>query len=72
MNTPRQAEPEVKCSRAGCKRKTTTPKTSEWAYMDQAPTDMPHWVGWWCPACSDSLLRLFNAHGVPVTSERVQ
>ena len=63
---------QVKCARAGCNRTTRTPKAAGWGYMDNAPSELPHWVGWWCPKCLKGFQRLMAAQGIEPTIGRVQ
>jgi hypothetical protein len=63
---------QVKCARTGCHRTTRTPKAARWGYMDTAPNELPHWVGWWCPKCLKRLRWLMAAQGAELTIERIQ
>ena len=63
---------QLKCARAECRRTTRTPKAMGWGYMDNAPNELPHWVGWWCPQCLKGLHRLMAAQGIEPTIGRVQ
>jgi hypothetical protein len=63
---------KMKCARAGCSRTTRTPKAAGWGYMDNAPNQLPHWVGWWCPQCLKGFQRLMAAQGIEPTIGRVQ
>jgi hypothetical protein len=40
--------------------------------MDEAPDFVPHWVGWWCPQCTDKLHRFMAAEGVEPIIEPMQ
>jgi hypothetical protein len=64
--------PKLKCRRSTCKRTTLDPKAAGWGYMEEAPPEVPHWVGWWCPSCLEGLRSLLAEEGVTVTSERLQ
>jgi hypothetical protein len=71
-DSKRRRNPQVKCGRAGCSRTTRNPKAAGWGYMDNAPSEFPHWVGWWCPQCLKGFQRLMAAQGIEPTIELVQ
>jgi hypothetical protein len=63
---------ELKCAHAVCERTTCNPRADGWSYLADAPPELPHWVGWWCPPCIRGLERLMAARGVEPTIEHLQ
>jgi hypothetical protein len=61
---------QVKCAHVSCSRTSRTPKASGWGYMDHAPEEFPHWIGWWCPRCVKSLHRFMASQGNEPTIDR--
>ena len=68
----RASQPAVKCSRASCDRTSQDPKAAGWAYMHEAPPELPHWVGWWCKSCFKRLHRIMLAEGAEHISGKIQ
>ena len=58
------------CCRTACPHTTETPKAVGWSYMDSAPPDVPHWVGWWCPRCIAELRKMLPGQGITPSTER--
>jgi hypothetical protein len=48
----------TKCAHKVCKRASADPKAAGWVYLNMAPVELPHWIGWWCRACFDELRKL--------------
>ena len=61
-----------KCRRTVCKRKASDPKAAGWGYISEAPAEFPHWVGWWCPKCTEGLMAtMAKCEGVEHTASRL-
>jgi hypothetical protein len=62
----------TKCCRSSCQCTTHSPQGDGWIYMSEAPPEVSHWVGWWCPPCWEELDGWLIENGAEKVAGRLQ